>query len=281
MSHYRKIDTKIWDDEKFRKLSNEGKFFFIYLLTSPHSTAWGAYVLDDLYIRADLGLSTKRINSCWAEVVKNGLVLRCEQTRLVCFPNWYSYNPPVNEKSAWACIRGIQALPKSLILSIFCKKSKWVSEQLANLNLTVSEKVEDEQGQEQEQEQEQEYNTVPVSEQLANLNLTVQEQEQEYNTVTAKNLRKKFIKPKLEEIRAYCIERKNFVDPQMFIDHYASNGWKVGKNPMKDWKAAIRTWEHYKKQIDKMNNKKDPAAGPIEWMDQGKDVGYKFQPESR
>lgn len=54
---------------------------------------------------------------------------------------------------------------------------------------------------------------------------------------------KRFVKPTLEEVEAYCIERNNSIDPQRFIDYYESNGWKVGKNPMKDWKAAIRTWE--------------------------------------
>ena len=52
-----------------------------------------------------------------------------------------------------------------------------------------------------------------------------------------------FVKPTLEEIRAYCQERKNNVDPQRFFDYYESNGWKVGRNPMKDWKATVRTWE--------------------------------------
>lgn len=55
--------------------------------------------------------------------------------------------------------------------------------------------------------------------------------------------RKRFSPPTLEEVKAYCDERKNRVDPQRFIDYYESNGWKVGKNPMKDWKAAVRTWE--------------------------------------
>lgn len=55
--------------------------------------------------------------------------------------------------------------------------------------------------------------------------------------------RKRFIPPTLEEVKAYCLERKNNVDPQRFIDYYTSNGWVVGKNKMKDWKAAIRTWE--------------------------------------
>lgn len=50
-------------------------------------------------------------------------------------------------------------------------------------------------------------------------------------------------KPTLEEISTYCSERKNSVDPQKFWDYYASNGWKVGRNSMKDWRAAVRTWE--------------------------------------
>lgn len=52
-----------------------------------------------------------------------------------------------------------------------------------------------------------------------------------------------FLKPTLEQVREYCRERKNAVDPERFCDHYESNGWKVGKNPMRDWKAAVRTWE--------------------------------------
>lgn len=53
----------------------------------------------------------------------------------------------------------------------------------------------------------------------------------------------RFSPPTLQEVRAYCLERKNNVDAERFIDYYTSNGWKVGKNPMKDWKAAVRTWE--------------------------------------
>lgn len=55
--------------------------------------------------------------------------------------------------------------------------------------------------------------------------------------------RKRFQKPSIEEVTDYCRSRKNAVDPQRWLDHYESNGWKVGKNPMKDWRAAVRTWE--------------------------------------
>lgn len=55
---------------------------------------------------------------------------------------------------------------------------------------------------------------------------------------------KRFAPPTLEEVKAYCKERGNGVDPQHFFDYYTANGWKVGKNPMKDWKAAVRSWEN-------------------------------------
>lgn len=53
----------------------------------------------------------------------------------------------------------------------------------------------------------------------------------------------RFVKPTIEEIRSYCFERCNTVDAERFYDYYESNGWMVGKNKMKDWKAAVRTWE--------------------------------------
>ena len=57
------------------------------------------------------------------------------------------------------------------------------------------------------------------------------------------NKSRKFLPPTLEEVKAYCDERKNSVDAENFIDFYESKGWMVGKNKMKDWKACVRTWE--------------------------------------
>ncbi len=71
----------------------------------------------------------------------------------------------------------------------------------------------------------------------------------------------RFKKPSIEEISAYCSERENHIDPQRFIDHYESNGWKIGKSPMKDWKAAIRTWE--KNALD-AGNKPSYTSRPSE-----------------
>ena len=55
--------------------------------------------------------------------------------------------------------------------------------------------------------------------------------------------RERFIPPTIEEVEAYCKERNNNVDAIKFVNYYEANGWKVGKNKMKNWKASVRTWE--------------------------------------
>lgn len=61
------------------------------------------------------------------------------------------------------------------------------------------------------------------------------------------NNKGRFVIPTIQEVSNYCRERGNSVDPQRFIDYYSANGWMVGKNKMKDWKAAVRTWEANRK----------------------------------
>jgi hypothetical protein len=63
------------------------------------------------------------------------------------------------------------------------------------------------------------------------------------NDLKENTKRKVFAKPTVEEVKTYCTERKNNVDANKFIDFYESKGWLIGKNPMKDRKASIRTWE--------------------------------------
>lgn len=66
---------------------------------------------------------------------------------------------------------------------------------------------------------------------------------------------KRFTPPTVEEVQAYCQERRNNIDPEQFVDFYASKGWKVGNNSMKDWKACVRTWE--KRGSSKNNQQSD------------------------
>lgn len=63
------------------------------------------------------------------------------------------------------------------------------------------------------------------------------------NDKKEKNENNTFTPPTAEDVKSYCLERKNFVNVNTFIDFYESKGWMVGRNKMKDWKACVRTWE--------------------------------------
>lgn len=79
---------------------------------------------------------------------------------------------------------------------------------------------------------------------------------------------KRFVPPTLEEVRAYVAKRHSPVDPQRFIDFYASKGWMVGKNKMKDWKAACRNaekWDEWEYSAQK-STKSMPTATNSEQM---------------
>jgi len=76
--------------------------------------------------------------------------------------------------------------------------------------------------------------------------------------------RARFVKPTLEEVKAYCKERKNNVDAERFYSYYESNGWRVGKNPMKDWRASVRTWE--RNGVDSESKKQATPAPEIPYM---------------
>ncbi len=73
-----------------------------------------------------------------------------------------------------------------------------------------------------------------------------------------KDNKKKFVPPTVEEVKAYCAERKNNVNAEKFVSYYSSNGWMVGRNKMRDWKAAVRTWE--KNNFDKPTPDVKPSA---------------------
>lgn len=94
---------------------------------------------------------------------------------------------------------------------------------------------------------ETENNLTKPNETENNLNLKnkneEEEQEEDRRTKSKVKALSRFTPPTQEEVSAYCRERGNKVDAQRFVDFYAAKGWKVGNQAMKDWKAAIRTWE--------------------------------------
>ena len=101
---------------------------------------------------------------------------------------------------------------------------------------------------------------VPSKEKLSdntNINIT--------NTnLTDSNKKAFFKKPTLDEVKNYCILRKNNIDAESFIDFYESKGWQIGKETMKNWKACVRTWESRENKNPKTMSKLDAQIN--EWQ---------------
>lgn len=116
------------------------------------------------------------------------------------------------------------------------------------------------QGCEDEEEQQiiqQRNNKGTAEEQQRNIN------KKNKNNKNIKNIKNNiFIIPSVDEVSAYCQERNNGIDAEAFVSFYESKGWMIGKNKMKDWKAAVRTWE--KKNVKKGNENARPKYYGIE-----------------
>lgn len=122
-----------------------------------------------------------------------------------------------------------------------------------------------------------------------NVNVNVNDNVNENVNVKEKEIKRKsaFAPPTIDDVRSYCFERGNAVDPQRFIDYYESNGWKVGRNPMKDWKAAVRTWEQREAAPKKADNEAEirqfyQQTKQLYPTDTGRDEGWEtFRKKSK
>lgn len=85
-----------------------------------------------------------------------------------------------------------------------------------------------------------------------------------------------FVPPSVEDVRAYCLERCNGINPEQFVDFYSSKGWMIGKNKMKDWRAAVRTWERSRSADTAIDHADPPQIDkpPSRFVPTGEFEGY-------
>lgn len=105
-----------------------------------------------------------------------------------------------------------------------------------------------------------EWQNIANDDKNANMNMNpTKEKEVSPNGDTKKEKAKsgRFVPPTIEEVRAYCEERGGKVDPERWYAYYQSNGWRVGRSSMKDWKASVRLWESYD---SRPSDSREPAA---------------------
>ena len=245
MAIYRNISMTFWTDAKVDDdFTPEDKYFYLYLLTNPHTNICGCFEISMKQMCRETGYNEDTVLRLLDRMEhQHGVVRYSTATKEVLIVNWHKYNWTKSEKM----LSGVLDVAKYIKNPDF---KLYVFETLASYGLktdtlsigytkgmetSVSVSVSD---------------TVSVS---VSEEESVQEEKKEVNRATAS----RFKPPTVEEVADYCRERDNHVDPQRFVDHYTSNGWKVGKNPMKDWKAAVRTWE---KNSEGGNNRGHPES---------------------
>lgn len=209
---HRNIETKIWDDMWFSDLDPIEKLLFIYLFTNSRATLCGIYELPLKIMSVETGIEKEMLIKIIKRFESDGKVIHYNGYMALKNSEKYQSSSPTIK----IAIENERILiPKAILEKI---DTLWIGYGYGRVAVPKS-RVEESRVEESIEENTNEVAVAPVS---------------SY---------KKFQKPKIEEVKAYCDERSNGIDPQAFIDYYESNGWKVGKNSMKDWKASVRTWE--------------------------------------
>lgn len=222
MAIYRNVHISFWEDTKvIDEMTPEDRYFMLYLLTNPHTNLIGCYEISFRQISNEVGYTAEQVENLINRMQNNHkIILYSKETKEILIKNWYKYNWTRSDK-----------LLKAVEESIKYVKNKKMLEMLMN---TV--KV---------------YSTDTVSIPYG-YPMDTSDTDTVTDTVSINKNRSKFIIPSVEEITAYCKERKNNINAEKFFDFYESKGWVVGKTKMKDWKACIRTWESKGKE-DKGN----------------------------
>lgn len=243
----RTVDTSFWTDDKVMDIfSPEDRYFFLYLMTNPHTTQLGIYAINKKYIALETGYSIDSVKVLLDRFEnKYDIIKYSEATSEVAIKNYLRHS----------IVKGgtpvIEQMKREIVLVKDHSLFGYVAEEL-NKHDNLSDAVK---------------TILPIINAYASANAyayagtqgcTV-ERTDERTQITTEEPKKstRFIVPSLEEIKSYCSERKNKVDAERFFDFYQSKGWMVGKNKMKDWKAAVRNWEKRDKDDQKVKKQDD------------------------
>jgi len=119
---YQKIEVKIWNDKKFRELSGNAKYLFLYLLTSPHSNSIGLYVLPKGYILEDLNWDFERLGGPFGELLDKGFIGYDETVRVIFIKNQLRHRPLENPNQVAGALKVLKALPKTPLFSMLLER---------------------------------------------------------------------------------------------------------------------------------------------------------------
>lgn len=232
---YSNLSMSFWTDSKVDDdFTPEDKYFFLYLLSNPHTSVTGCYEISMKQMERETGYNTDTITRLIQRMQEVHKVIRYDQeTKEVLIVNWYKYNWTKSENLIKSVIRVAQFIKssefKKYVLDMVCIRYGYHME----TSDTDSDSDSD----------------------------TDTDTESEVCADKPRRTRSQFTPPSLDEVRAYCQERHSSIDPQRFFDFYTANGWIQGKGkPIKDWRAAFRLWEQKEEEFKSRAAPAKPSA---------------------
>lgn len=286
MATQRYISTSFWDDEWIQTLDPSEKFLYLYLLTNPLTNIAGVYEISDRRISFDTGFNIEAILAMMKKFYEKRKVFRIGA--FVILPSWPRHQKWEKRDGVKAGIVAVlESIPKNVLNALpgmgyafpiptagvqppnnprsTPQEPRYLDSE-SDLNSDLNSDIEfDIDGAEN--------NSPPDSASPEPESIFPDEEEspktKSGKAATTTTTIQRFVKPKLEEISAYCAERRNTVSPEKFLDYYEANGWKVGRNPMKDWRAAVRTWEKNEMRGGRRGSAGNAAGRKDPWDEPG------------
>lgn len=211
MAIYRAVRLTFWTDTKITdKFTPEDKYMYLYLFTNPHTNLAGCYEIGTKHISNETGYSVEKVEKELDRLSRVHKVIKySNETNELLIINWHKYNWTTSPKFRKVLCKELEAIK--------CSEFREYLIDVFNGSDTVSD--------------------------ISEYGINTTDTDAVTDTVSVKAKKTVFTPPTAEEVRVYCEERKNGIDAESFVDFYTSKGWQIGKERMKDWKAAVRTWE--------------------------------------
>lgn len=261
----RVVSTEFWEDSKIvTEFSPEDKYFYLYLMTNPHTTQLGIYVLIPKKASFELGYSEDAVKVLLDRFEnKYQMIKYNSNTSEIAIKNYLRHSIVKGGKPVLDCLIKEASNVKdiNLLIYIINNISKY-----NNINNTVLSFIN--------------YINNNI---INNINNNINDNERyvDESSTIRKSTKKSFEKPTIDEVDAYCLKKNyEYVDPEAFVMFYESNGWMVGKNKMKSWHAAVGGWnarhrdsgkKKYKritpKEFSKCMNEPEPEMTDEEWYE--------------
>lgn len=261
MATQRYISTSFWDDAWIRKRDPSERYVYLYLLTNPLTNIAGVYKTTIDRISFDTGYEPKIVETVFKRFSADGKAYFYKD--YVILPSWPKHQKVDKREKIKT---GIEAILRELPPEIL-KYLKKIGYRYPIDTISIpygydSNYLDSDSDSDSDSEFDSEFDL----ERGAHKAPPSDNPEPEKPAAPRSPSPKRFVKPSLEEIKAYCAERKNTVSPEKFLDYYEANGWRVGRNPMKDWRAAVRNWEQNEKaggkNASRPSGRKDPWDEP-------------------